>query len=100
MLLKNTNRRKVLTERNEYDELFYNQVCSLLRLRLEVAKEPLERTLVGVMVFPVFKVANMSAPSDLFGPIGLRGQDGFVQPDGKQDIGNPSGSLFSAFSTS
>jgi len=53
--------------------------------RLEVAQQPLERLLIGVVVLPVRKIANVPRPPDVGGPRPVGLHHGLVQPDGKQD---------------
>ena len=57
-------------------------------LSFQVAQQTAKRLLVGIMVFPVGKVANMTSLLNILRPRGVTRQDSIIYADGKQDIGD------------
>src|ERR1700738_1395979 len=76
--------QKALIEKNEHDTIVYN--ADMLRLRFEITKQSLKSNLICVVVFPMFKIASMSALANILRPICLTGQNRFIQTDRKQYV--------------
>src|SRR5436190_267220 len=71
---------------NDADCWKYKRSIFCLRFSFEVTEETCERLLVGIMVFPVGEVANMTFLADVFGPCLGGLHDAVIQAHREKDL--------------
>jgi hypothetical protein len=59
--------------------------CVLGRVGFEIAQQSLKRFHIRIMVFPAFKVPNVTCPLDVCGPAGGTLDNSGVQTDRKEN---------------